>query len=67
MNRKENILVTIAEECAEIQEAVTKSLRFGLNNHHPLEPNETNAQQLMLEFYQLTAVIEKAHFDCPLY
>ena len=45
MNSTENILVIAAEECAEIQQAITKSLRFGLDNHY--DENTTNAMQIL--------------------
>lgn len=57
MNSTENILVIAAEECAEIQQAITKSLRFGLDNHY--EENTTNAMQIVTEYYQLQAMIEE--------
>ena len=50
MNLKENLLVTVSEECAEVQQAVSKMLRFGYSSEN------TNA--IMYEFYQLCAMIE---------
>lgn len=32
MNVEEHLLVTLAEECSEIQKAVSKALRFGLDD-----------------------------------
>lgn len=58
MKQLENILVTVSEECAEIQQAVSKSLRFGLDNHHPDNPDVTNADDILYEFIQLQALIE---------
>lgn len=58
MKQFENILVTVSEECAEIQQAVSKSLRFGLDNHHPDNPDVTNADDILFEFIQLQALIE---------
>jgi len=58
MKQFENILITASEECAEIQQAISKALRFGLDNHHPDRPNFTNADDIMQEFIQLCAVIE---------
>jgi hypothetical protein len=49
MNLKENLLVTVSEECSEISEAVSKTLRFG---------GPVNAYGIMYEFYQLCAMIE---------
>lgn len=56
MKQFENLLITISEECAEIQQATSKALRFGLENHHP-KSNITNAKQIMNEYYQLSALI----------
>lgn len=58
MKQHENILVTVSEECAEIQKAVSKALRFGLGNHHPDEPDVTNADDILFEYIQLQALIE---------
>lgn len=52
-------LVSIAaEECSEVIQAASKITRFGLCNYNPATPMETNAKHLMVEYYQLTAVIE---------
>lgn len=58
MNQYENILVTISEECAEIQKAVSKALRFGLENHHPDQPDCSNADDILFEFIHLQTLIE---------
>lgn len=58
MKRKEHLLVCIMEECAEIQQAVAKGLRFGLDDTHPDYPEITNEVDIMTEFYQLVTVIE---------
>lgn len=50
MDLKENLLTTVSEECAEIQQAVSKILRFG-DSHF-------NKDHAMVEFYQLCAVVE---------
>ena len=50
MNLKENLLVTVSEECAEVQQAVSKALRFGYSSE--------NTNEIMYEFYQLCAMIE---------
>ena len=50
MNLKENLLVTVSEECAEVQQAVSKMLRFGYSSE--------NKNEIMREFYQLCAMIE---------
>lgn len=58
----ENLLVTASEECAEISEAISKSLRFGLDNHHPNNEKLDNKNHIMREFYQLQAVIEELQY-----
>ena len=58
MIKNENLFVTAMEECAEIQQAISKILRFGKNNYHPNDPNkETNEHQFLKEYYQLKAVV----------
>lgn len=57
MKEEENLLITVSEECAEIQQAVSKSLRFGLDNHHPTRM-KSNAEEVLIEYYQLSAMIE---------
>jgi len=49
LNRQEHLLVIVAEECAEIQHAIAKALRFGLEG--------TNAQQIHKEFNDLLAAL----------
>lgn len=58
MTRNENLLVTLMEECAELQQAVSKALRFGMDNCHPAQPEKSNAHEIMVEYYQLVAVME---------
>lgn len=58
--RKNEYLALVAmEECAEIQQALSKALRFGFDDHHPDRAYETNEEQLLTEFYQLTAMMEE--------
>jgi hypothetical protein len=56
MTREEHLLVIIAEECSEIAKHCTKALRFGLDSGYPNDVN--NAQGIVLEFLDLSAVIE---------
>ena len=58
MTKIENYYVVAMEECSEIQKAISKSMRFGLNDHHPNNPNSTNKYEILEEYYQLQAVIE---------
>jgi hypothetical protein len=57
MIKEENLLVTLMEECAEVQQAVAKALRFGLHRTSPSD-RKTNADLIMTEYYQLIAVME---------
>lgn len=58
MNNIENISVVVMEECAELQQAISKSLRFGYNECNPLTPETNNAKDILTEFYQLQAMME---------
>ena len=58
MTRDENLLLTLAEECAEVQQSVSKILRFGKSCCNPAVPNMTNELDVLTEYYQLTAVME---------
>lgn len=55
MNDTEHLLVCLAEECAEIQQAVAKSLRFGLEDNYK---ETTPAQDIAREICDLIAVVE---------
>lgn len=55
MNKTEHLLTCLAEECAEIQQAVTKALRFGLHDDFK---ETTPAQDIARECCDLIAVIE---------
>ena len=58
MTHEEYLLIIANEECAEIQQAISKSLRFGMNNYHPNQPNTTNGYSILEEFTQLRAAID---------
>ena len=58
MNKNENLMVVAMEECAEVQQALSKAIRFGADNHHPNEPETTNGYQVLKEFHQLRAVMD---------
>jgi len=55
----EELLIGIMEECAEVTQAVSKALRFGLDAHNPHNISSTNADDIMTEFYHVDALIEE--------
>lgn len=57
MNRKEHLLVILAEECNEVGQRATKALRFGVNEIQPGK-EENNAQRLKYEYNDLISIIE---------
>lgn len=59
MNESEHLLTCLAEECAEIQQAVTKALRFGLDDSRPgATTSMTNAEEIAAEITDLMAVVD---------
>lgn len=64
MNRHEHLLVILGEECAEVQQRVTKALRFGMNE---MQPNQdyTNEGRLIQEINDWVAAVEMV-FGCPI-
>lgn len=57
MNRTEHLLACLAEECAEVAQAVGKALRFGLADGYP-GTTRTNALDIARELNDLFAVAE---------
>ena len=57
MNRREHLLTILAEECAEVAQMVSKSLRFGLQEVRAGQ-SLTNEQRLRHEILDLMAVHE---------
>lgn len=57
MTVSEHLLTCLMEECAEIQKAASKALRFGLA-HAPGSKPLTNAQLIAHEVNDLVAVVE---------
>lgn len=58
MNLDEHLFVCLMEECAEVQQAVAKGLRFGFEDHHPERPTETNEKEVLTELEQLLTLVE---------
>lgn len=58
MNKIENISIVVMEECAEVQQAISKSLRFGYDCCNPENPDTNNAKDILTEYYQLQAMME---------
>ena len=57
MNKKEHLLTILIEECAEVQQAATKTLRFGLKDRKK-GVGPTNEEHLAYELNDLSAVVE---------
>lgn len=57
MDRTEHLLTILSEECAEVTQCVTKSLRFGLEEKQPGQIF-TNRSRLQGEVNDLVAIIE---------
>lgn len=60
MNTREYLLTCLSEECAEIQHAVSKCLRFGDDCCNPSK-NIANKENLRKEIIDLLAVITVLH------
>jgi len=56
MNKTQNLLVCLIEECSEVQKAATKALRFGLDNEY--EDYCAPRKVLNAELIDLVAIIE---------
>ena len=57
MNNRQHLLVCLAEECAEAQQAVSKALRFGLQDGYP-GTTRTTCGDIACEINHLLAVVE---------
>jgi len=62
MNKTEYLLTYLSEECSEVQQAVAKALRFGLNVGFP-GGRTTNAQDIAKECVDVIAIIEMLEAD----
>lgn len=60
MTENENLVVVAMEECAEVQQLLSKSMRFGFYNYHPDDITRTTNLDLLIEEYaQLIAVMDQ--------
>lgn len=57
MNRTEHLLQSLSEEGVEVAKAVSKALKFGLQDGYPGMPT-TNAQDIVTEAQEFIAVLE---------
>lgn len=58
MDKNMYYLITLMEECAELQQAASKILRFGPSGFDPRNPNMTNREDLLTEYCHVTAMLE---------
>jgi len=61
MDKLEHIVTCISEECAEISQIASKSLRFGLNDTYE---EKSNIERLNEEINDPIAVIELLSEEC---
>ena len=57
MNKTDEIMFILQEECVEVTQAISKCLRFGIDNYKPGKP-KTNREHLAEEIGDLIAMIE---------
>jgi hypothetical protein len=57
MTKQEHLLQILSEECSEIQKAISKALRFGLDDGYP-EGTTTNEDDIYKELNDLNATVE---------
>jgi hypothetical protein len=62
MTRNEHLLIVLMEECAEVQQRVSKALRFGLDEIQPGE-SYTNRYRIAIEIADLLATMEMIGTD----
>lgn len=60
ISKIENLLMVAEEECAEVAQACSKIMRFGLDSYHPDKgEDELHVDEVMIEYYQLQSIIEE--------
>lgn len=57
MNRLEELLIILSEECAEVQQAATKCIRFGMASTHNGQIPESNQLRLEKEIGDFMAMV----------
>jgi NTP pyrophosphatase (non-canonical NTP hydrolase) len=64
MNRLQELLVILAEECAEVQQVASKSIRFGIDAVYQDVSNRTRLEQELGDFMAMfKLVLEEAHLS----
>jgi NTP pyrophosphatase (non-canonical NTP hydrolase) len=59
LNRKEELLTVLQEECAEVTQAISKIFRFGEQSHHPKDRKKiTNYDHFITELGDILGVIK---------
>lgn len=58
MTTQEHLLTVVAEECAEVAQAITKALRFGLDDAHPKNGNLGNRELIAREVEDLLGALK---------
>jgi NTP pyrophosphatase (non-canonical NTP hydrolase) len=56
-NGVDELLITTAEECAEVTQVISKILRFGIDDTHPVR-EKTNREELEVEIGDLMSMID---------
>lgn len=64
MNRLEELLIILAEECAEIQQAAIKCVRFGMDSVYMDKSNRNNLESEIGDFMAMVKLImEETEFS----
>jgi NTP pyrophosphatase (non-canonical NTP hydrolase) len=68
MNRKEELLTVLQEECAEVTQAISKIFRFGEDSYHPNDRKKVkNIDHFITELGDILGVVkllaEDGHLD----
>jgi len=56
MTHQEHLLLNLMEECAEVQQAVSKALRFGLEDFNPNTARRNNAEDIAHELIDILTI-----------